>query len=325
MRRALFLAVAVCACGPAPETEGTGGGSGTAGGSSSTAGGASAGGGNSAAGGSATAGGATAGGGGSSGTAGGATAGGMSATAGGTGGAAGGAQGTGCVGATWKLCEDFESTNAGALPTGWTAKTGWNNHPATEYGVATDQHHGAGTKSFKSTTALPGQTRIQKALSSLGATANKHWGRVFYKVQNSPQVPIGANGAYYHVTFIGLQGQTESRVVDTVESPQRTIQYLYNLPDDSCCNGSSYNYAYDGAWHCAEWSLDTTAGSYRFFVDGAEVTSIAVTNNHNGGAKISGSNYSQLFLGPIFYVNPTGALTAWVDDLAIDDTRIGCN
>ncbi|HEY6876979.1 MAG TPA: hypothetical protein VI299_03130 [Polyangiales bacterium] len=221
-----------------------------------------------------------------------------------------------CAGKTYKLCEDFEGSASNNIPAGWSNRDGWAS--TATYSIATDQAH-SGSKSFKNNTTLTGGKRISKALGTLGATASKHWGRLYYRVA-SP-APVGKNGAYYHVTFAALIGPAaENRVVDTVESPSRKIQYLFNLPDDSCCEGSSYDWSFDGAWHCAEWNLDVASKSYKFFIDGSEVKSIGFTNN--AGAKMS--NYTDLAIGSMFYVDPDGAITTWIDDVALDDNRIGC-
>jgi hypothetical protein len=165
-----------------------------------------------------------------------------------------------------------------------------------------------------------GSGRVQKSLTSLGATATNHWGRLYYKVKTP--APVAADkSAYYHITFAALEGGTmENRVVDTVESPDGKVQYIYNVPDDSCCSGSDYNWSHDGAWHCAEWHVDVSTKSYRFFIDNKEVSAIGFTGN----AKAQMGTYTALALGAIFYVTPSGALTTWIDDLAIDDKQIGC-
>jgi len=233
-----------------------------------------------------------------------------------TGGRTGGSTGSSsCAGKTYKLCEDFESGAVDGLPTGWTALKSYG--PAGGVGLANDQAHG-GTQSLKTNTSSTGAGRIQHSLSALGATATNHWGRLFFKAKTP--APTGQNGAYYHVTFAALQGTTENRVVDTVEDPSGKVQFIFNVPDDSCCTGSSYDWKHDGAWHCAEWQVNVGAQSYRFFIDGKEVTSIGFTGNAN--AKMS--SYTALALGAIFYVTPTGPWVSWIDDLAIDDKQIGC-
>jgi len=259
----------------------------------------------------------------SSGGASGAMAGGGTTGGGASGGSAGGASGgnggssaSGCAGKQYKFCDDFESGTPGGIPPGWTALKSYG--PAEGVGLAGDQAH-SGSMSVKTSTMATGAERIQVSLSTLGATAANHWGRLFYKAQTP--APRGANNAYYHVTFAALQGTTENRVVDTVEDPNGKIQYIFNVPDDSCCTGSSYDWTHDGKWHCAEWHVDVSAQSYQFFIDGKEVTQIGFKGNSN--AKMS--SYTALGIGAVFYVTPTGPWTSWIDDVAIDDSQIGCN
>lgn len=247
---------------------------------------------------------------------GGAVASGGVAAAGGTVGA-GGAASPGCAGKAYKLCEDFETGTAGGVPSGWTAAKGYGNGAATDVGLASDQFH-SGTMSLKSSSAATGQGRIQKSLAALGATASLHWGRVFYKVQSPATKP--ASGVL-HVTFVGLKGTGENRVVDIVESSNGTHQWLYNNPDDKGSLGSAYSWTFDAAWHCAEWYVDVAAKSYRFFSDSKEVTTIGFT----GKADSEMSNYMSILVGATFYQGLTTPFVMWFDDLAIDDNQIGCN
>jgi len=223
--------------------------------------------------------------------------------------------GSRCADHTWKLCEDFESATTSTPPAGWSVLPGWGQGTVE---VTSESVHG-GFKALKSVSGNAGQPRIQKSLASLGATAGKHWGRVFYRVALPAPNAMNA-GAYFHITFVGLRATDESRVVDTVQSPSGTIQYLYNLPDDSCCHGSSYDWRYDGQWHCAEWFVDDGADAYRFFLDGTELTSLAFTGKAN--ARLA--SFTNVVLGSIYYVPSNGSLNAFIDDLAIDDARIGC-
>jgi len=231
----------------------------------------------------------------------------------GTGGAAGGTT-SACA---YKLCEGFESGSVGALPTGWTAYNGYGNDAMKGVALAGDQAH-SGTMALKSSSMVPGEERVQKSLSALGATANKHWGRIFYKVQSPAPKP--SSGAVIHLTLAALEGTTENRIVDTVEQSDGTHQWIYNVPDDSCCTGSAYSWSFDTNWHCAEWYVDVSMKSYRFFTDSTEVTSLAFTNNAN--AKMS--SYTAIVLGSIFYQTPPSPFVIWFDDLAIDDAQIGC-
>jgi hypothetical protein len=244
---------------------------------------------------------------------GGSGAGGATAGTTGTGGGAGGSS----AACAYKLCEDFETGTAGAIPTGWTALNGYGADSMRGIGLATDQFH-SGAMALKSSSMTPGEQRVQRSLSALGATATKHWGRIFYKVISPSPKP--ASGQVIHVTLAALQGTTENRIVDTVEQSNGTHQWLFNIPDDSCCTGSSYNWSFDANWHCAEWYIDVSAQAYRFFTDSMEVTQIGFT----GKAAAKMSNYTSLAVGAIFYQMPPSPFTIWFDDLAINDTQIGC-
>lgn len=237
------------------------------------------------------------------------------------------ASATGCAGKTYKLCEDFESSTVGGLPTGWTSFKGYGTASAKDQQVASDQFH-SGAKALKSTAGTKGTSRIQKSLSSLGATATKHWGRIYFKVQSpSAALPATVNNGYLHTTFVSLMGgSAENRIVDTVEQgPSHTYQWLYNLPSDAQGSGTSsaYDYTFDEPWHCAEWYVDVGTKSYRFFYDSKEITKLSFTNKD--AAQMA--NYTSIIVGTEYYQDATlnPAFVAWFDDIAIDDTQIHCN
>jgi hypothetical protein len=230
-------------------------------------------------------------------------------TAGGDGGAAGG-----CAGKTYKLCEDFESGAVGAIPTGWTLLKGFGGGGT--IGLANDQAH-SGTMSLKSSASTTGQNRVQKSLMALGPTATNHWGRIFYRVGTPEPKP---NNGVIHITLTALEGSTENRVVDTVVNTAGNHQWLFNIPDDSCCTSSAYNWTFEDSWHCAEWNVDVATESFQFYTDGVNVPALSFT----GRAGAHMSNYTSVGLGTIFYQVPPNPVVVWFDDLAIDDTQIGC-
>lgn len=235
------------------------------------------------------------------------------------------AVGIGCAGKTYKLCEDFESSTVGDTPTGWTVLNGYGASPPKSV-VASDVFH-SGSHSLKTSSSVSGADRVQKSFAGLtGATAGTHWGRVFYQVQ-SPAPQLASQGP--HATFVALQGNLragELRVVDTQQATSGKIQLLANTPDDKCCTGTDFTYTvWDGKWHCAEWYVDQATQSYRFFLDGTEVTALAF--DYGAGSKMADmpTAFSGVGLGTIFYTASLPSnLVTWFDDLAIDDTQIGC-
>ena len=222
----------------------------------------------------------------------------------------------GCAGKTYKLCEDFESGTVGMIPTGWMALQGYAPMRGGTV-LANDAAH-SGSMALKSDGMSTGLDRVQRALASLGPTATKHWGRLFYKVGTPLPKP---NTGVIHITMGALEGTTENRVVDTVVATNGTHQWLFNIPDESCCAGSPYNWTFDTSWHCAEWNIDVATSSFRFFSDGQEVTQLAFTGKT--GARMS--DYKSIGLGTIYYQAPPARIVMWFDDLAIDDNRVGCD
>lgn len=224
--------------------------------------------------------------------------------------------GVGCAGRSYLFCEDFESATGTALPAGWVVGGGWmDGNPSVSDTVA----H-SGTRSLRSATATSGQHRAEHSLDMLGAARGNHWGRVFYRVATPAFVPTRD---VVHNTMVGLLGSTECRVVDTVVNTSGDHQFLFNIPDDSCCVGSSYDYrSYDGDWHCAEWYVDEATQSFQFFFDGAEVTDLTFTRA-DSNAHIEA--FGDIALGWRNYQEVTTPYESYFDDLALDDARIGCD
>ena len=240
--------------------------------------------------------------------------------AGAVGGAGGVAAGTGCAGKTYKLCEDFETGTVGHLPTGWTQYNGFGPASPQNAALATDGFH-SGKMSLKTDDlGLKGAARAMKSLAGLGATATKHWGRIFYKAQVPDPKPTSG---VIHTTWVTLlSAEGTNHVVDTVEATSGMHQWLYNRTD-SCATGSPYDWKYDSAWHCAEWYVDGPASTYRFFSDSTEVPSIGFTGKT---CTQVANGYTAVIVGSTTYQTPLpGPRIIWFDDLAIDDNRIGCN
>ncbi|HWB74592.1 MAG TPA: hypothetical protein VG755_06545 [Nannocystaceae bacterium] len=228
----------------------------------------------------------------------------------------GGAQGC----ADYLFCEDFEMGNVGELPPGWTEHGGWDQGGSRAV-LSTEQAH-SGSQSLKGAVGTNGQFRIEHDLDVIGDAITSHWGRIYYYVKT----PVALDGQYVHNTFVAfghpdLGNGGESRLVDTVVDPQGAHQFLFNVPDDSCCVGSSYDYNYEGGWHCAEWYVDGATESFRFFYDGNEVQDIAFMGTE--GAHID--SFESIIVGWINYQSPSTPNEGWFDDLAIDDEQIGCD
>jgi hypothetical protein len=172
-----------------------------------------------------------------------------------------------------------------------------------------------------------GPRRIVYPATSFGGA---HWGRIFYKVQ----LPVPVISQYLHSTLVALVGKNpqgagneEVRVVDTVQDPNGKHQFLYNVQPDGpeFGTGSAYLYKYDADWHCAEWHIDAADQSYHFYFDGQEITQIA---KMNGAGKLAGTGipatFTSIEVGWYNYQSAPPGFVAWIDEVAIAATRIGC-
>jgi hypothetical protein len=254
------------------------------------------------------------------------------AAMGGSGGS-GGASGSGgsasgsCAGKPYIICEDFEATAEGEVPAGWT-KQG-------EIGVATD-HAKGGSKSLKVGDTEKGARRIARSASELGA---EHWGRLFYRVALPvPAVNPGKNNGntVIHSTLVGLTaarplgGTAEYRVLDTIMNESKKHNFIYNVQIEGGSefgHETGYTYDYKDTWTCAEWHVDNTAKSYTLYIDDMDVTGVKVAADKavNGGANAElPASFTQMNIGWYNYQAGDGGFTVWIDDIAMNKTRIGC-
>jgi hypothetical protein len=253
--------------------------------------------------------------------------GGASAGAGGSGGSGGSATGAGCAGKQYIVCEDFEATAEGSVPTGWT-KQG-------EIAVAPDQAK-SGTKSLKISPTEKGPRRIARSASELGAA---HWGRLFYRVQLP--VPVvnpskNSGNTVIHSTLVGLSaarplgGTAEYRVLDTIMNQTKKHNFIYNVQiqgGSEFGHETAYTYDYKDTWTCAEWHVDNTAKSYTLYIDEMDVAGVKVV----GDKSVTGSkdaelpaSFMQMNIGWYNYQAGDGGFTVWIDDIAMNSTRVGC-
>jgi len=236
------------------------------------------------------------------------------------GGASAGSVGTtASCSASYLLCEDFEGTAAGSVPAGWTAHGKAN--------VAEDQAS-HGKRSLKITAADNGERRIYHPTAMLGA---QHWGRVYYRVQ------LPTPDAFVHstmVTFFGkgpTVGDAEFRVVDTVKDAKTggfangKHQFLYNVQPQGAEFGSGgpYDYTFEDKWHCAEWHVDAADQSYHFYFDGKDVLNFTKGAGQYKDSELP-TTFSEVRLGWNNYQSAPPGFTAWLDDFALDDQRLGC-
>lgn len=228
------------------------------------------------------------------------------------------------------ISEDFESTPVGSIPQGFT-KTG-------AIMVVDDVAH-SGKHSLRMDPAVKGPRRITKTGPEIAALGGEHWGRLYYKVKLPVPAPApveGKTNPSIHATFVSgnatsplAQDPIEVRLMGMGIRSDTSFRYLYNVQtrkgrgEFGVSAKSPSNFT--DKWVLAEWHVDYATQTYQFFVDGQEITDIAVKN---GAGKFEKSEipaaFDDLSFGFINYQPATGeGFTVWIDDLALGKQRLG--
>jgi len=224
------------------------------------------------------------------------------------------------------LLEDFESTEAGKIPAGFTA-TG-------KVAVADDFAH-SGTKSLKIEAARNGPRRITLTGDKVAALGGTFWGRLYFKVQVPFPLPPPSNNPVIHSTLVAgsaispdFNDRIEVRMLDTVMNTAGMHQFIYNVQPSrgrpEFGKGGAYTHKYTSDWTLAEWYVDYATQTYRLFINGTEITD--VTEN-NGAGNFDGTEIPEVFQSLSFgwnnYQAADPGFVAWIDDIALSKQRIG--
>jgi len=227
------------------------------------------------------------------------------------------------------VSEDFESTPVGAIPQGFI-KTG-------QIGVEEGVAH-SGTHALKIEPAVKGGRFITLAPDKVAALGGEHWGRLYYKVGTpapSPAPQEGKKTPIIHATFVAAKATSplendpiELRLAGLILNAAGDYRYLYNVQPRKRKEFGVHAKAahqFNDEWTLIEWHVDYASQTYQFFVNGEEVTDLAL---HKGAGQFEGAEIppalQTLSIGWTNYQPASGAgFTVWIDDLAIGKTRLG--
>jgi hypothetical protein len=220
-----------------------------------------------------------------------------------------------CAGSPFAICEDFEATAAGALPTGWTKEGTWAIAVS-----ATDKARGSHSLQIQVGVANNQRAFINKTAAQLGPLATKHFGRIFFKLQMPPT-------KFVHWDFFHGSGPLGgvSNDVRWGFTGTGTFTYLYNVqhtPGGELGNNAPDKLVID-TWTCVEWSLDSTVaggGESRFWLNGTEVPSL-----HRTGMQAQIPVFNQFGVGWELFNSTDTPSVAYIDEVVFDSARIGCN
>jgi hypothetical protein len=225
------------------------------------------------------------------------------------------------------LVEDFESTQVGQIPPGFT-KTG-------AVGVVDDVSH-SGKKSLRMDAAVNGARKITLTGDILKALAGEHWGRLYFKVQLPTPLPEpGAKSTIIHSTIVDgmalspdFNDPIDMRLFGTLTNAKGTFSYLFNVQPKKrkeFGKGTKPIYHYTDEWTLAEWHVDYATQTYQLFINGEPIAAASLSN---GPGKFEKSEIPEVFQNLSFgwtnYQKASGkGFVTWIDDLALGKDRIG--
>lgn len=266
-----------------------------------------------------------------------------SAASGGAGAGAGGTAGTtGDPCAAAIFCDDFESYTVGSPPGGmWAART--------DAGAVTvdSTEKVSGEKSVKVSTEAGGGggalIRLMDA-SVFPVPGNAYYGRMMFRLESAPTAAvhwtiIQGGGVVPGATHHALYRYGGQHPVDDMGSfVGSQLMANYETPDwysnmstqgSDCWRHADSVVLPTGPFTCIEWQFDGPNNGMRLWLDGTAVESLTVTGSGDGCVNAandfawSAPEFENLDLGWEFYQQDE-ARTAWIDDVVISTTRVGC-
>jgi hypothetical protein len=229
-----------------------------------------------------------------------------------------------CGGAKVQLCEDFES---GQLDTNTWKVTG--TAPTID-GV----QKARGQKALHIKQSGSGASYIRET-KTFPATNNTYFGRAYVYFATLAGPPM----SYAHWTFIaasGTQVSGEIRVSGQFQNGNNLFGVGTDNRVDDAGTGDWTTSDTDpnktpkavptNQWLCIEWMHKGDTNETRFYWDAVEHPSLYTTSSKNGG---NGNpyilpNFTNVWLGWQEYQTSTINFEMWLDEIAIDPSRIGC-
>ncbi len=228
-----------------------------------------------------------------------------------------------CEGSPFEVCESFETGAPGQLPQGWSLA----GYGTRTLGIVTDQA-ARGSNSLRVDIAA-GQTAVVGMIQrDLGTLGGRHYGRMFYRIEG-PSVSEFIHFDVLEVTGPWMGHENSVRFASTgtgVGTTSSNWSWIYNVQPSG--SGAGAEFASEGdrsahprvdEWMCLEWFFDAEAQEARYFHDGAAIEYLHIDDERSEIPVLT-----SLSVGMQKFQN-TGALRAWVDEVALHGERIGCN
>jgi len=246
------------------------------------------------------------------------------------------------------FCDDFEAFAAGTAPAGaWTAS---QNNGSVSVDVARAFR---GTQSVKATTLSTAESGSTYKAAFIGLTQapvvpvpnEAVYGRMMFYLESAPTTNVhwtivdatgNIPGQNYPATY-RYGGQLPVADASGTVGSQLMANYdttgFYQTPplgpQTDCYQHADGKVVPVGTWACAEWYFNGPDAQMRFWLDGAELTDLAIDETGEGCVaqdatyRWEAPTFSRLDVGWESYQEDE-ARSIWIDDVVISSAPIGC-
>lgn len=215
------------------------------------------------------------------------------------------------------LCEDFETVDVGGVPdpSVWSVDKG-----ATATVGVDDQQFRHGKHALHLHT-LPDANKAllhETKTFPLPDGKNSLYGRANFMIGAGLKVPTD------HTNFFEASGQVNGQSGNYRYGAAGAKFFANYNPGDP--GESSKTAVPVGVWACLEWAFLGDTNEMHFWIDGKELTDIAVPPTGVNGTVWKAPNFDSFYFGWITYATDTSSdhYDIWYDDIAMDTARIGC-
>jgi hypothetical protein len=233
---------------------------------------------------------------------------------------------TGCSNSSWMFCEDFESYTTGTVPSG----TNW-----TIYGNSDNRTNYDASGEWSIETSIVRATSGEKSahfhVDSQGRAfinttkpfpLKAFYGRMMMYMDKLPGTA--------HFDFVSAYGGNNENNGNYVWGGQFG-HIIANYHPGDCPRHYNNLIPKTKVWQCVEWKFDGNINEMELWIDDINQTGAnhaVITNGQNGngcGNWAAPSMFDTMSIGWAHYQQQDVGNDTWIDDLVIDDQRIGCD
>lgn len=222
------------------------------------------------------------------------------------------------------VCESFETTSLGNLPGGF-ALSGYGNRTV---GV-TESQSARGARSLQiDVPGGQGAVVSMLRLNDLGELGSGHFGRMFYRIE----APGPSEFIHFDVLeavgpWMGHENGVRFASTGTgVGTNSSNWSWIYNVQPFGTGAGAEFGSDGDrsahpqvGEWMCLEWEFEASGQAATYYHDGSVIDYLVIDTERSEIPV-----FTEIGIG-LQKFQTTGALRVWVDEVALNSSRIGCN